>query len=355
MADTGRPAEALKFYATAEILEQLSRGDPAVIRYQNHLAIVHNNLGAVLSGGAIRRRPSPTTSGCWRFIGSWSRIIPPSADFRNRLCSGRLNLGDLQARDGEAGGSGGRLSRAPALARRLVEEHPSLSDYRNRLSQSHFALARLHHRAGRLAEAEAEFRAAKAIRQSLAEEYPEVAGFHADLAKIRRGLGELLSNMGRRADAEVELRAAAELGRKMVDRHNAVTIFREETVRSLVALGNLHRAEGMATEAVATYRSAVAIQGQIPTPSSMDLYNLACAQALLAGSAGRPGSGLSESEARAEADRAMDDLRRAVAAGFRDARQMRADPDFEPIRERKDFRLLMWDLAFPAEPFARTH
>jgi hypothetical protein len=51
------------------------------------------------------------------------------------------------------------------------------------------------------------------------------------------------------------------------------------------------------------------------------------------------------------ADRALDALRRAVTAGFRNAAN-RDDHDLDPLRDRPDFRLLLMDLAFPAEPFA---
>jgi hypothetical protein len=74
---------------------------------------------------------------------------------------------------------------------------------------------------------------------------------------------------------------------------------------------------------------------------------------LLAGVAGRPGSGLSPAEGRAEADRAMHWLRVALAAGYRNLANMRTDTDLDPLRGREDFRLLMLDLAMPADPFAR--
>jgi len=65
-----------------------------------------------------------------------------------------------------------------------------------------------------------------------------------------------------------------------------------------------------------------------------------------------PGSGLSADEARPEGDRAMMMLRRAVAAGYRNLRQMRGDKDLDPIRSRPDFQMLMLDVAFPDRPFA---
>src|SRR5262249_60801917 len=57
-------------------------------------------------------------------------------------------------------------------------------------------------------------------------------------------------------------------------------------------------------------------------------------------------------EGRVEFDRAMDTLRRAVAAGYNSFDWMRRDPDLDPLRSRPDFQLLMMDLAMPAGPLA---
>jgi hypothetical protein len=91
---------------------------------------------------------------------------------------------------------------------------------------------------------------------------------------------------------------------------------------------------------------------RIPVLTTMQRYDLACCQALLAGVAAEPGSGVTAAEGRAEAERAMATLRRAVAGGYRDRANMRTDTDLDPLRSREDFRLLMMDLAMPGEPFA---
>jgi hypothetical protein len=45
-------------------------------------------------------------------------------------------------------------------------------------------------------------------------------------------------------------------------------------------------------------------------------------------------------------------LRRAVAMGYRSPDVFRTEDALDPLRDREDFRLLMMDLAMPAEPFA---
>ena len=44
-------------------------------------------------------------------------------------------------------------------------------------------------------------------------------------------------------------------------------------------------------------------------------------------------------------------IRLAVAAGFRDAHQLRTDTDLDSIRSRPDFQQLLMDLEFPTDPF----
>jgi hypothetical protein len=57
-------------------------------------------------------------------------------------------------------------------------------------------------------------------------------------------------------------------------------------------------------------------------------------------------------ERQAEADRAIQWLRRAIAAGYRKLALIQTDPDLDPLRSRPDFQLLMLDLAFPDDPLA---
>ncbi len=77
-----------------------------------------------------------------------------------------------------------------------------------------------------------------------------------------------------------------------------------------------------------------------------------CCHAMLAGAAGHAGSGVPADEGPIEATRAMDILRRAVASGFRSADRYRVEPALGPLRDRDDFRMMMMDLAMPADPFS---
>ena len=64
-------------------------------------------------------------------------------------------------------------------------------------------------------------------------------------------------------------------------------------------------------------------------------------------------SGVSVEEGQTESDRAMSWLRRAVTMGYGNLDSYRNETALDPLRHRPDFQLLMMDLVFPAEPFAR--
>jgi hypothetical protein len=130
--------------------------------------------------------------------------------------------------------------------------------------------------------------------------------------------------------------------------------FRINLASSLSTLGIAQRRDSRASEAVTSFRRAITITERLSSPQPVLLYNVACYRALLAGVAGVAGSGLTAAQGRDEADRAMDALRGAVAAGFRLLAHMRVDTDLDALRDRADFQLLLMDLAMPADPFART-
>jgi hypothetical protein len=91
---------------------------------------------------------------------------------------------------------------------------------------------------------------------------------------------------------------------------------------------------------VAACRQAAEKEGA----SATTLYRAACLCARASGQAARDEKLLADERAKNAqeyADRAMDLLRRAVAAGFRDIREIRGNPNLAPLRDRRDFQELL--------------
>ena len=129
--------------------------------------------------------------------------------------------------------------------------------------------------------------------------------------------------------------------------------YRASLADGLRRLARLKRDAGDAAGAAADARRAVALLEGLPARDDRQWFSLACARATLAAAAGRAGPVPSAAEAPRLADRAIDDLRHAAAMGYRSPAAYRHEPALAPLRGRDDFRLLLLDLAFPADPFAR--
>ena len=109
------------------------------------------------------------------------------------------------------------------------------------------------------------------------------------------------------------------------------------------------RASSRPRESLETHRRAAALLEEGEKSNRFSAYDLACGYARL-------GEGLAPgAESEAALDKAVAALSQAIALGFRDLNWMNSDSDLDPLRSRPDFRLLMMDLAMPADPFARAH
>jgi hypothetical protein len=153
--------------------------------------------------------------------------------------------------------------------------------------------------------------------RSLAAEYPAVPDYRRELAVSHSRVDGLPTTAGNSAEALLELKTGDASG----------------------AVANAHRAVGL-------------LEG-LPARDGPQWFSLACARATLSAAAGRDGLEPSTALASRLADQAIDDLRRAVAMGYRIPAQYRYEPALARLRGRDDFRLLLLDLAFPADPFAR--
>ena len=80
-------------------------------------------------------------------------------------------------------------------------------------------------------------------------------------------------------------------------------------------------------------------------------FLMACCHAGLSALAGAPGSGVSAGERAEQADKAIALLSQAVAMGYRDPSDYRAESALDFLRNRPDFRTMMLDLVMPTWPF----
>jgi serine/threonine-protein kinase len=239
------------------------------------------------------------------------------------------------------------------IKRKVAEERPGVAEYRRDLAISHHNIGSLLRESGRLAEALAAHEATLAIQRALANAYPAVTSIRRDLANSLNEIGDILRLMGRPGEAQASYEQALAILEALFQADPTMSDNHTWLIQGLKGLGTSRLAAGRAADAVAIWRRAVAIGERLRLSYDEPLYYLAGCHAFLGAAAGLSGAGPSAEEGPMELRRAMDALHGAIAAGYRDVGWMRRDPDLDPLRSRPDFQVLLLDLAFPDDPFAR--
>jgi tetratricopeptide (TPR) repeat protein len=112
-----------------------------------------------------------------------------------------------------------------------------------------------------------------------------------------------------------------------------------ETLLSMSNLAFCYAAAGRVPQALKLYEETLQLQEAKLGPHHFDtllsIYNVACMHARLISKA---------SERDKEADVAMEWLKKAIAAGYKDLGLVKTDTDLDPLRGREDFKKLLAEL-----------
>jgi serine/threonine-protein kinase len=350
----GRSREAEPEYRTAQsILRELVGANPAVTQYRSDLGSIQSELGILLAESG---RPGEAEAEFRAGVANDRELAeanPKVTEFRDRQATGYVNLGDLLSETGRPSEAEPEYGKAQAIFRELAEKNPAVTYFRHGLGYTHNRRGLLLSQTGRPTEAESEDRQAAAIYKDLADHNPKVPDFGDGLATALTNLGDVVRAAGRPVEARDAYDRAIALRERLVKENPTAPTYLGNLAGCLRRRGLARRDLGDTAGAAAETRRALAIHEGLASRSGEQWYETACCQAALAGLAGSAGSGTSADSGPAEADRAMDTLRRAVDMGYRNRDAYRTEAALGPLRDRDDFRVLMMDLAFPAEPFDR--
>jgi eukaryotic-like serine/threonine-protein kinase len=398
---TGRPGEAEAEFRKALALEQgLVNANPAATAPRSRLATVHNSLGWMLSDTGRPEAAAVELRAALALLQGLADANPAVTEFRSRRATVHSNLGRVLTMTGRLEAAEAEYREALALQQNLVEANPGVTAFRSLSATVHGNLGIVLRDTGRPKEAETEFRAALALLQALADANPRVIEFRSLLALNHANLGGLLWNTGRPNETVDEFRQMVALFQGVVEANPAATVFRVHLANAHSDLADVLRFVGRAAEARDSYdqsiaiherrlqeapkdpgpvhalagsyrrrglnrrdlgdfagaaadaRRALALWDGVPSRTGAEWFETACCHAALAGLAGSAGSGTSADSGPAEAERAMELLRRAVAMGHRQLHDDGAEAALGPLRDRDDFRALVMDQDFPDDPFA---
>ena len=319
------------------IQEKLAKDHPAVAWFGSNLAGSHLNLGLVLSASGLPVEAEAELRAALRIQGKLAAENRSVTEFRHGLGESRYSLGGLLSNLGRRREAEAELRQAIGLFRGLCDEIPTATEFRSLLGACRTRIGVLLREAGLLAEAEAEIRAGLAIRRELAERNPTVPGYRNDVANGRdpprrsnagaRPLGEALDGYNRAIASREELLQANRETNRLSDQ--ASSLRRRGLARAVWATRSVRlRTSGEPWRCWTACRRGRARNGT------------------------RRRAAMRALDGPAEANRAMDRLRRAVGMGYRNLDAFRTEVALDPLRDRADFRLMMLDLAMPANPFA---
>ena len=399
LSQTGHAAEAMRSHKEAlAIRRKLAEGNASVNDFRSSLADSHSSIGDLQAVTGHGNEALESFREALAIQRKLSEDNPAVTAFRSRLADFHNSIGTVYADAGHANEAQAAIREALGIQRKLAEDNPVVSDFQSKLALSHYNLGVAQFDAGQMADSLRSYRESLRIRRKLAKENPSVTVFHSNLMITCANIGDIHSQSGQPVEALESYREALAIGRKLAEDNPEITLFRNDLANSLSSIGNVQSKTGQPALALESYREAFAIRRKLAedNPSFRDyqrnlaqgyykigqtrdligdsagavaeyrhavgilekiplaipsLYDLACYRSLLAGAAVRPRSGVTSDEAETMAQAAVSSLKRATDAGYRFLDHMRIDTDLDPLRARSDFQLLMFDLAFPDDPF----
>jgi serine/threonine-protein kinase len=373
--------------------EKLARENPRVIRYQSTLAQGYVNLGQVLQrvkqvdrslevaqraidlmerglrelpdepnyhwalGQALQTRAHallarnrfPETAAALQQAVAHSRqairLAPEMMQYSRDLGSHLLNLGIIQSRLGETARARESWQQAVQVWESYAASHPRDVGYRRVLVGKLQAIARVERAAGFPDDALAAQQRALQVAEDLVRAQPDSLLFQTEVASCAAVLGRSLVAQGRPQQALPPLRRAVEQQTAITKQRQQDAGPRRQLGRYQLALGVAQGNMGAAAEALASLQAARATLEAVAPRGMSDSYNLACIAAQISLLFRR----LEPARADAEAERAVQALRDAIAAGYGNVASLAKDPDLDPLRQRADFKKLLVSLAKPKE------
>ena len=296
---------------------------------------------------ALGRGGGDARAGFERARDLWEGLVresPSSATYRASLVRDYGNLGVLHDQAGEIEQAKAALDRAREISEGLVRDHPTVLPYRTILGKTYINLGVLEDKAGRSGRVVDLLGPARDHLREVHHARPGDLSAREALATACRNLAIALDGLGRHAEALEAYRECADLQLELARADDPrIRPNRGHLVAGLLGMARCHLHLGHVAKAI----DAAETMRKVWAGDPRELIEIAVELILCSEAAA------SDGEARRYADRAMDLLREAVASGFRNPELLECEPIFAPLRKRPDFRDLVTDAAFPADPFAR--
>ena len=354
---SGKPAQALpaleRASAALEALPPAERSTPEtqaeLARTLNSICLVLRHTGSLSEAIANYRRAI-------EILESVIRSEPTTEHFAD-LATFEINLGQVYRQLGRRTEALEIYRRAASTRERIAKAYPSITSFQVQLANVYNSLGNVLEELNRPNESIPAMERAAELYEPLVKANPTVTLLATNQAKILNNLGLFQSQAGRLDEARTSYERALNVSRKLIKDHPTVPDFQTRYADAEYGLGELRALSGDQAGALQHFREASRMLEENRSPSPEDVFKLACMHAQIGrlleqAPAERRPDPSDAPEAHSPRGHAVGLIRWSVARGFPDYHKLKTDEQLDPLRRRADFRLLMMDQAFPAEPFA---
>jgi eukaryotic-like serine/threonine-protein kinase len=343
--ETGKSGEALASYEKAlAIRQKLADANPAVTQFQQHVATSHNSIGRVLLRTA---KPGEALAAFQRALAARQKLAdanPSVIEFQQSVAESQTDIAGVLWETGKPAESLAAHQKALAMRQKLADANPTVLQFLRDVAKSLGSIATLFGAAGKDPEAIEYYTWEETILQKLATAESALPGDRNGLAICQTNTADLLRKLGRRVEARAACERALALQELLFKEYPQSTEYRGVLAATCLRTGQVQCDAKDLAAAAATWRRAIALYEGIKSPYDEQLFFRACCHAGLSELGNRPGSGVSAAEGRAETDRAMSWLRKAVTAGYSNPDAFRIESALDPLRGREDFKKLVAEL-----------
>ncbi len=332
--------------SAAELYKRLTLDDPGNPEYRRHRAYELSMREFVLEG-AGRRAEAVDAARQEVAVREELAADPGTPRDRSHLASAYYNLGFYLFKAGQGPEAERWYNAALAASDQAARDHPAAADdplFRSNRGDTFHHLGVLRRQAGDTAGAVKRFRQAAALRARLADDFPRSAEYASKTGLTLDWLAVGLWHLGQLEEAAQQFREAARRQRVALDRWPKDRVIRGLCCNHQAQLATLLLRMGR-------YADAADAAREVPRLAPDDPAVLLRAARLLAGCVALaqrdpgPPCGAGPVLARAYRGEALALLRAAVANGLADVAPLLSDPDFAPVRDCDEFRLLQGGLA----------
>ncbi len=332
-SELGEGAEAHKAFEQARgLYEALTRAAPEAVEWRHGLAQCYYSLGRNDDAIAL-----------------WEKLVQPDQPrFQKELadaCNARANHFNDANRLAEALQG---HQQALAIREMLVRLSPDDPDAQRDLGGTLNNIGVLLDRKGRTEEALAMFRRATEHGEAAFAQAPQVL-LNGRYLTIQQGnVARIERQLGHVNEALAAYRRVVDVCRKLARDNPAIPNLQSNLNLAYRMLAFYQRELKQSEQAEQTMRLARDVIDRLPSDGAENLFYLACVWAecssFLAQGKDKP-TAEEQAEQKQQADLAMEALRKAVAAGFRDVERLRTASELNALRGREDFKAVEADLA----------